>query len=279
MPCHHGKRRLDSSVLSQSNPLLKMKNLFTAPGKHISQCTIKTGKKAGTYITLHDSGVTAKGVLPKKIALAAFEEKGNSYWSTAGANSSGKCHIKASSSLWLGCFSTVFLNNKPCLASDAFALQLQYISSPEATFQLGMENRTTWPCLQYKSLLKMACVSQCCDFYFLVTWTETVFSNLLMLTEWRSPSATFDTRLHSTSTSLLLCSLYLTSSSSSQTDKKRYKRCAAIDCNGESIQSFLKRNSMCLLLIYKIGLQFSQPDIEQILLYRAASLHFNNPDF
>lgn len=31
-------------------------------------------EKAGTYITLHDSGMTAKGVLPKKISLAAFEE-------------------------------------------------------------------------------------------------------------------------------------------------------------------------------------------------------------
>lgn len=62
-------------------------------------------EKTGTYITLRDCGMTTKGILPKKIILTPFEEKGNSYWSTAGVNSSGKYHIKAPSTLWLGCFS------------------------------------------------------------------------------------------------------------------------------------------------------------------------------
>lgn len=117
MPHCDGKRKLVPSVPSRSNPLLKMKNVFTAPGKHISQCRIKTGKKTGTCITLRDCGLTTKGILKKKIILTGFEEKGNSYWSTASANSSGKYPIKASSTLWLGCFSIVFLNRKLCLVS------------------------------------------------------------------------------------------------------------------------------------------------------------------
>lgn len=45
MPPRDGKRKLVPSEPSQSNPLLKMENLFTAAGEHISQCRIKTGKK------------------------------------------------------------------------------------------------------------------------------------------------------------------------------------------------------------------------------------------
>lgn len=52
---------------------------------------------------------------------------------------------------------------------------------------------------------------------FVFTCTETVSASLLMSTVCRRPSARFTTLLLSVSTSLLLCSLYLSSSSSSQT--------------------------------------------------------------
>lgn len=86
IPPHDGKRKLVPSEPSQSNPLLKMENLFTAPGEHISQCRIKTGGKkkqkknrTGTYITLHDCVMTTRGILQEKIILTGFDEKGNSY--------------------------------------------------------------------------------------------------------------------------------------------------------------------------------------------------------
>lgn len=125
-----------------------------------------------------------------------------------------------------------------------------------------------------------ACVSRCCDFLFLffrylnrngvfqppdAHWVEKSISHV-----WHSAPQ----HLHIFAAMQLVPHFQLIFANRIKKDI----RCAAIDSNGECMQSFLKRNSMCLLIIYKISLQFSQPDIEQILLYRAASLHFNNPD-
>lgn len=94
MPPRDGKRKLVPPEPSHSNPLLEMENLFIAPGEHVSQCRIKTGK-TNTKTAIYYSSRLWNDYkrLQKQVILTGFEEKGNSYWRTVSVNSREKYHI------------------------------------------------------------------------------------------------------------------------------------------------------------------------------------------